>query len=161
MVALSKFMGFRVLSSIELTGTALGVSSDNDEDFDQFEAAGSTGALSYGKAQRASEASEASYDVFSSPAVKCDKVKDFHLDQSSVKHPVFLVGLDGKSKVLKVDSIQSRCSLEEWVCAQTKIPVHCFHLEVGGFLVLGVQQWSSHAMARLEWEVVCVVASAR
>ena len=67
-----------------------------------------------------------------------------------MKHPVFLVGLDGKSKVLKVDSIQSRCSLEEWVCAQTKIPVHCFHLEVCGFLVLGVQQWSSHAMARSE-----------
>ena len=42
MVALSKFMGFRVLSSIELTETALGISSDNDKDFDQFVAAAST-----------------------------------------------------------------------------------------------------------------------
>ena len=75
MVALLKFMGFRVMSSIELTGTALSGSSDNDEDFDQFEAAASTGALSCGKAQEASEASEASYDEFSSPAVKRDKVK--------------------------------------------------------------------------------------
>ena len=56
MVALSKFMGFRVLSSIELTGTALGISSDNDEDFDQFVAAASTADLNCGKAQKASEA---------------------------------------------------------------------------------------------------------
>ena len=64
-----------VMSSIELTGTALSGSSDNDEDFDQFEAAPSTAALSCGKAEKASEASEASYDEFSSPAVKCDKEK--------------------------------------------------------------------------------------
>ena len=75
MVALLKFMGFRVMSSIELTGTALSGSSDNDEDFDQFDAAASTAALSCGKAEKASEASEASYDEFSSPAVKCDKEK--------------------------------------------------------------------------------------
>ena len=83
-VALLKFMGFRVLSSIELNGTALSGSSDNDEDFDQFEAAASTATVSSGKAEKASEASEASYDEFSSPAVECEKVKDFHLDESSV-----------------------------------------------------------------------------